>query len=656
MSFQPSSAAATAAVVTTGRLAAVVALNFLLILSFQGGCPVNAKKYTLKQQEPSTRKVTTTIYETPQDGSVVLITGILELDGHVYVSMNDDVNDDNKFIDGGTSLLQLDYLPNSSRRPKTKSSSSTTSFPSMDLATTTTRTDLWPVPGGIATMLKSEGLAVVRVYDRTTLQPKFQSESLAATNSAFNYCLVAGPKTGVVAVISFRNENDQTTEWKAWNSQGEQVFDFTYEDGRSTLISGCPVISRDESSLYLSTFADKDHLQEEEDSPRHHHQGAILLKKVSLLGSFQPQDFHDPVPADTVVTGPGIHPVDGSIYVLTNQVIDTDDDDDNNDGGGGGGNNKNPQQRQHFLNRYHPDSLERLESTALPDLKGFMAQADVMVVNPVFSPNGSHLYFLGTKAIVGIELNDEDDGRHHHPPRLAFQTPMEQHSPLWLRPLLVPRTQRIMYIKESTPSKVDDEDQEEKSTNPTTKIVFVDAVTGQVHQDETISLDQEDDVVVVGPIVAMHLNEANDRLYLTHGTVNGGSRLLVISLNDDEDDDGSAQAAVVNNTTPVQQHVGRPPKESWAAFVLEMVLYVAILMVCLAYQLFRMYRSKGTTSSIFAGSVGFGSGGAYQRVRASDGGGDGKGMEMTELGNTVDEQEELNAEYGDVKEDDDEAK
>ena len=98
-------------------------------------------------------------------------------------------------------------------------------------------------------------------------------------------------------------------------------------------------------------------------------------------------------------------------------------------------------------------------------------------------------------------------------------------------------------------------------------------------------------------------------------------------------------------------------KESWIQFIIELFVYPTILVLSMAYQLRRMYKSKTINNKSFTTTDGDDGGGEYQPV----GGGTTKGppyimeAEMTELTSTTKNNNDtsLDAEYGEVDDDDD---
>ncbi|KAG7363747.1 hypothetical protein IV203_027108 [Nitzschia inconspicua] len=482
-------------------------------------------------------------------------------------------------------------------------------------------------------------------------------------------CFLVGPHLGTMA-LSFQTIHDhRETNWVVWNRRGEfllPVFSLNKDNSHddindnddssmtttttiiSTDLSSCPAMSLDESTLYISALVvdstSTKQQQNDNESPTTTQTtttSSILLRKLSLNenGSANGQGLlHDPIPTNSVVSGPAIHPIDGTIYLLTNQP--------NND------------QRQHFVHTYHPDTLQPLAKIALPKLNGFMAQPDdpdaVLVVNPIFSSDATRMYFFGTKAIVGINTRlDVDD-----PPLVLFQYPIVTPSPFssWIKPFLTNDGARILLLEQLQRHHHEEEEEEEDNinninnanTNINTVITVLDARTGTVHTNETIVLHPDWD------ISAVQLNQADDCLYIAHtlrtdddtDDESQSSRLLTIPLPWKQQQQPSSSSSS-STTTTIRQ---KSPKEPWSAFFLELVLYPTILIACLACQVYRMYRNNRNynNNAVLRG--------AYQPIdnnneldATTTSTTTHKEMELTQL----QRQEELSAEYGDLDYDDD---
>ncbi|KAG7342552.1 hypothetical protein IV203_007645 [Nitzschia inconspicua] len=501
-------------------------------------------------------------------------------------------------------------------------------------------------------------------------------------------CFLVGPHLGTMA-LSFQTIHDhQETNWVVWNRRGEillPVFslnnDNSHDDDNdssmtttttttmiSTDLSSCPAMSLDESTLYISALVvdstTTKQQRNDNESPQTTTTSSILLRKLSLQqqpqqqqddknendknenGSANGQDsLHDPIPTNSVVSGPAIHPIDGTIYLLTNQPYNNNDD-----------------QRQHFVHQYHPETLRPLAKIALPKLNGFMAQPDdpdaVLVVNPIFSSDATRMYFFGTKAIVGINTRWDDDD----PPLVLFQYPIVTPSPFssWIKPFLTNDGTRILLLEQLQRHHHEEEEAEDNTntnanTNINTVITVLDARTGTVHTNETIMLHPDWD------ISAIQLNQADDCLYIAYtlrtddDTVDESqsSRLVAIPhpWKQQQQQPSSSSSSSTTTTTTMRQ---KSYKEPWSAFFLELILYPTILITCLACQVYRMYRNNRNYNYNNAGLRG-----AYQPINNNNNNNEfddattptHKEMELTQLQR---QEELLSAEYGDLDYDDDE--
>jgi hypothetical protein len=236
---------------------------------------------------------------------------------------------------------------------------------------------------------------------------------------------------------------------------------------------------------------------------------------------------------------------------------------------------------EYYFAQYDDETLDFQMKIILPS-----SEEDYIsdIANPMVSPDGSIIYMFGHALLVAIQAADPND--------VVFKVAMEGYGP----PLLTSNGKFLVFYTAAEKGGVD--------------VLFVDAATGEILK--TVTFDDADNKQE--PI----LQNGKDHVYLAYTQM--------------ENTEIASKIVAFRTSMGTTVNVPKHRKETWMQFLLEFLLYFLILVLSLAYQLWRMFRS---------GSPSVAESNGYAPVTSKE-----DTVEMTELKESA-----LNAEYGEVDED-----
>jgi hypothetical protein len=542
-------------------------LLLLLSYSFDFSCHAKQHRHYNDVDGMAIGGRMTVLYDTSNNNNNkdVVIMGVVEVNESIFVSFND--QEKGSIIKLNKDLLHQD-----------QPHATTTINASFSLQTGETfgqGLHIYP-SGGIITTV-SEGRRIgIHVLNADTLDIRFQGQVNSPTsgNGDGFACMVVAPTSGRI-LLSNQYFDDTATTTSSATTIVEEKTTLTVFNNKGQVEFSIMDSSNQTSSNVIQNcpvlFPTNDTLAYYVTGPLtgddHTSKGGVVTKLS--LDEKTIVSISDPF-TDSIVRGPAINPMDGILYLSTFQ------------------------DKSSYLDQYQADSLQHVARIALPDNNAVLVST---IANPTVSPDGTLLYLFGREAIVAIRLQTRE---------VAFQVPVTSLS-AQLPPLLTKDGRKWIYVEP-----ILKQPQQQKTTGGY-KVIILNAVSGSAIREFVLKEAQT--------IVHVHLNAVNDQIYIAYTCSNsssggggGGSQVMAIDLAIDQQQE---------ERTHAKHH------EPWSAVFVELILYPTILILTLANQIRRMYRSLPTATAV-GGSSDSSSYGVYQPIH--------KETELTDL----------NAEYGEV--------